>query len=142
MEELLMKNVLAALGRAFPEAMIATERVRQGFEAPAFLLRAEKTAVRKEVGDRYRGEAEFSLRYFPEKEDAVAAAGVPGKTEAEMKACPGFLRMESKAEEDGTLTMRVFFSAVGFQVEEAGALMEKMGMRLLFGAAASGKTGG
>ena len=50
--------------------------------------------------------------------------------------------MESKAEEDGTLTMRVFFSAVGFQVEEAGALMEKMGMRLLFGAAASGKTGG
>ena len=59
-----------------------------------------------------------------------------------MKVCPGFLRMESKAEEDGTLTMRVFFSAVGFQVEEAGALMEKMGMRLLFGAAASGKTGG
>lgn len=142
MEELLMENVLAALGRAFPEAMIVTERVRQGFAAPAFLLRAVKTAVRKEMGDRYRGEAEFSLRYFPEKEDAVAAAGIPGKVEAEMKACPGFLRMESKAGEDGTLTMRAFFSAVGFQVEEAGALMEKMGMRLTFGAAASEKTGG
>ncbi len=142
MEELLMKNALAALERAFPEAMVVTERVRQGFTAPAFLLRAEKTALRKEMGDRYRGEAEFSLRYFPEKEDAVAAAGIPGKVKAEMKACPGFVRMESRAEEDGTLTMRVFFSAVGFRLKEPGARMKKMGMRLLFGEAASEKTGG
>lgn len=42
MEKLWMEEIVEALSKAFPEARIGTERVRQGFKAPCFLLRTEK----------------------------------------------------------------------------------------------------
>ena len=79
MEKLWMEEIVEALSKAFPEARIGTERVRQGFKAPCFLLRTEKASVLKELGNRYRGEAAFSLRYFPEAEDAFSGAAVGEK---------------------------------------------------------------
>ncbi len=145
MEELLVKNALTALAEAFPEAMVVTEQVRQSFAAPCLQLAAEKCAVRREMGGRYRAEAEFSLRFYPETEDAVAAAAIPGKVEKALRKCPGFCRLESETGGDGTVRMKLQFSAVGFWSGEPGALMEKMGMQLAFGAggtAPSEKTGG
>ena len=54
MEKLWMEEIVEALSKAFPEARIGTERVRQGFKAPCFLLRTEKASVLKELGNRYR----------------------------------------------------------------------------------------
>lgn len=145
MEEILIKNTLAALTEAFPEVMAVTEQVRQGFQAPCFRLSAKKCAVRKEMGGRYRAEAEFSLRFYPEIEDAVAAAAMPGRVEAALQRCPGFCGLESGDGGDGTVQMKLRFSAVGFWSGEPNALMEKMGLRLDFGAGGTvslEKTGG
>ena len=114
--------------------------MRQGFKAPCFLLRTEKASVLKELGNRYRGEAAFSLRYFPEAEDALSGAAVGEKAREALEGCVGFRELSVKAETDGTLSMTAAFSAVGFRVEEPAAAMEKMDLQLAFRAAA-GKAG-
>ena len=139
MEKLWMEEIVEALSKAFPEARIGTERVRQGFKAPCFLLRTEKASVLKELGNRYRGEATFSLRYFPEAEDAFSGAAVGEKAREALEGCVGFRELSVKAETDGTLSMTAAFSAVGFRVEKPAA-KEKMDLQLAFRAAA-GKAG-
>lgn len=134
MEELLFQNVLAALAEGFPEVMTVTERIKQGFAAPCFRLTADRCAVRREMGDRYRAEAEFSLWFYPEAEDAAAASALPGRVQAVMEGCAGFSGMESQVGEEGEVRMKLAFSAIGFWAGPEMVLMDKMGLALVLGA--------
>ena len=132
MEKIFLENAAAALAGAFPEVMLVTERVRQGAKAPCMVLALKRCTVRREMGERFRGEAVFRLRYEPEREDAYEGAGVLRRVGTALRRCPGFSGMEGSIGTGGTVRMTLRFSAVGFQSGEPAVKMAKMGMRLDF----------
>ena len=90
MDHLLLNLVLAALQDGFPEVAVVTERVRQGFPCPAFRLEMKNSRLSLELGDRYRGQADFSLFYYPLSEDALAASAMADELRKALDCCPGF----------------------------------------------------
>ena len=132
MDHLLLNLVLAALQDSFPQIPTVTERVRQGFPLPAFRLEMKNCRLSLELGDRYRGQADFSLFYYPQSEDTVAVSDVADMLRPALCHCPGFSELQSAIASDGSLQFDFRLSAIGFQTGQQPALMEKMGLSLAF----------
>ena len=135
MDHLLLNLVLAALQDGFPEVAVVTERVRQGFPCPAFRLEMKNSRLSLELGDRYRGQADFSLFYYPLSEDALAASAMADELRKALDCCPGFSQLQSAIAADGSLQFDFRLSAIGFRTGQQPALMEKLGLSLAFNTA-------
>ncbi len=132
MEQLLLRSVLDALAPAFSDAIIVTEQVQQGFSAPCFCLTLENCSLHHELADRYRGDADFSLIYYPKSEDTVASAIVPDQVQTALSVCPGFSAFESSIADDSSVTMRFRLSALAFRSGEQPVFMGKLALSLSF----------
>ena len=133
MEELLFQAALSALGEAFPDIPVFTEKVRQGYEEPAMFLTLSECAVKREMGNRFRGEGKFSLRAGPGKEDALAGAAMRSRREGAVRGQGGRALPDGKVLADGTIEGTLTAKAIGFWQEDGPPLMGKMNYTLELG---------
>lgn len=133
MEELLVKAVLALIRDALPEARVFTETVRQGYEGPAVFLTLERCAVKREMGNRFRAEGEFSLRADPGEADLFSGAEMLAGLETGMRGKQGVSLEEGSVSADGAAAAKVRAQAVGFWQEAAPAMMGKMKYSIALG---------
>lgn len=133
MEELLFQAALSALGEAFPELPVFTEKIRQGYEAPAIFLQLSECKVKREMGNRFRAEGVFSLWADPGKEDALAGTELLSQMEKAFRGKDDMILSQGKILEDGTIEGSLTAKALGFWQEDGPALMEKMNYTLHLG---------
>lgn len=133
MEELLFQAALSALGKAFPEIPVFTEKIRQGYEAPAMFLTLSECKVKREMGNRFRAEGVFSLWADPGKEDALAGTELLPQLEKAFRGKGGLSFSQGKVLEDGTVEGSLEAKALGFWQEDGPALMSEMNISLHLG---------
>ena len=133
MEELLFQAALSALGEAFPDIPVFTEKVRQGYEDPAVFLTLSECMVKREMGNRFRAEGTFSLRAGPGKEDALSGAEMLSQLEGAFRGKDGMALSEGKVLADGTIEGTLTAKAIGFWQEDGPPLMGKMNYTLELG---------
>lgn len=136
MEEYFIGEILGILRQAFSEVPVFTEAVRQGCPAPCFFLLCKGCKIQRELGRRFRGEGEFLLRAEPEARDAMEGARWLDRLEGAFQGRKGFSFSPGQVSpENGTAEGTLAVNMVGFWMEKAPPVMEKLGMRLELGGA-------
>ena len=133
MQELLTKAALRLIREALPEAKVFTEAVRQGYEGPAVFLTLTRCAVKREMGDRFRAEGEFSLRADPGEEDLFGGTEMLAALESGLRGRDGVTLKEGGVSAEGVASATLLARAVGFWQEDAPAMMGKMEYSIALG---------
>lgn len=65
---IILDGITLALRKAFPDSMITSNEVKQGFNVPAFIVRMVSFQTEVRPMQRYRNLPRFDIIYFPENE--------------------------------------------------------------------------
>ncbi|MBQ4250071.1 MAG: hypothetical protein II705_08525 [Clostridia bacterium] len=132
---IILDGITLCLREVYPDRLIASDAVEQGFLAPAFIVTLVSGERKPALGRRVRLRADFEVRSFPalgreecyETADALFSAlgRIRLKTGDELWGTDMSFKVE-----DGILHFFVSYACFAFPGEDDGELMEKMESRV------------